>query len=351
MRRVAWSSTMYDAVEYVVRRVICPKAPFCVWSKYPRTMAAARTAASSSSQPNPSSDSTWKCSRRRRREAVTLGAGSGNTSITAPTRLGERLPLPFECGIGEGRIEEEFGRVEAGDLVSEDGEGVFPFDLGAQELTGGEIAGGDSVDPARDREQTLLCGRLVRLMSGLEAGARRARAVATGDGDQEIVLPLLEHARFEEGPRRKDADDFAADDAFGLFRILDLFAEGDFVSRGDQLGDVPFDRMVRHAAHGDPPAFPGFPRGQRDLEEPRSQHGVVVEHLIKIPEAKEEDAPRVLTLDVVILAEHGCEALHRRAHLLTAEGSPRRWRAPPAAGSGIARQEAELIIAASSSSQ
>ena len=94
--------------------------------------------------------------------------------------------------------------------------------------------------------------------------------------------------RVSRGAWRKHTSDFALDQRFGDARVLHLFADGDLESFADQLGNVTFGRVVRHAAHGYCDAFFLIARGQRNLQFLRRDHGVLEEKFVKVAQAEED---------------------------------------------------------------
>ena len=69
-----------------------------------------------------------------------------------------------------------------------------------------------------------------------------------------------------------------------------------------QPGDVAVGRVVGHAAHRDGAAARVLrPGGQRQLERARGRQRVLVEHLVEVPHAEEDDRVAVLPLGVEVL--------------------------------------------------
>src|SRR5262249_3259704 len=91
-----------------------------------------------------------------------------------------------------------------------------------------------------------------------------------------------------------------------------------------ELGEVLVDRMVGHARHLDRRASRGAARGEREVEQSRRALGVVVEHLVEISHAVEQQDVRVLRLEAQVLLHHG-------------RGAGKVWRGPKSCGgrSGI----------------
>jgi hypothetical protein len=63
--------------------------------------------------------------------------------------------------------------------------------------------------------------------------------------------------------------------------------------------------MVRHARHFYWFAGGSAARGERDVEQPRCALGVVVEQLVEIPHAVEQQHVRMLRLEAQVLLHHG----------------------------------------------
>ena len=98
-----------------------------------------------------------------------------------------------------------------------------------------------------------------------------------------------------------DPRDFAPHQFLGQARIFDLLADRDLESLADQLRDVAFGGVVRHAAHGNGDAFFFVARGERDLQFFGGQDGVVEEKLVEISQAEEQQGAGMLLLDGGIL--------------------------------------------------
>ena len=180
--------------------------------------------------------------------------------------------------------EDGLPRGEAAQLVDDMVDGVV-FKAGAAELAGGDVAEGDA-----------------------------AAAALQVDGAEVVAAPLLQHGAVGDGAGGDDAHHVPGHQALGQGGVLGLLADGHLVAPGDQPGDVGLGAVVGHAAHGG--AFLGVgdaavPGGQRQIQLPRGDLGVFVEHLIKIAEAEEEQTVPVLLLDLVVLPLHRREFSHR----------------------------------------
>ena len=76
---------------------------------------------------------------------------------------------------------------------------------------------------------------------------------------------------------------------------------GDPVALLDQPRDVPFGGVVRHAGHRHPLAAADVAAGEHDVERLRHDLGVVVERLVEVAQAEEEDRVRMARLHLKVL--------------------------------------------------
>lgn len=192
-------------------------------------------------------------------------------------------PWRRACAFGD----EDLGRANAG----ESGDGVV-----GGHGAGGELAGGD-VEPGD---------------AGLGSGPGVGAAGAAGGGEAgEIVVGLLvEEVALDDGAGGDDADDLALDEALGGGGVAHLLAEGDLVALRDELREVAIDGVVRDAGERDAEALAHRLGGEGDVELARAEFGVVVEGLVEVAEAEEDDGVWVAALDVEVLAADGGEGVH-----------------------------------------
>ena len=117
---------------------------------------------------------------------------------------------------------------------------------------------------------------------------------------------LVEAFLIDEGARGDDPDDLALDDPASLFRVLDLFADRHPVTGVEQASEVHIDRLHRDTRHRDRlSSLLLTTGGEGDPEEFGRALGILVEHLVEIPHAEEEDLLGMLLLG-------GDELLHHR---------------------------------------
>ena len=69
--------------------------------------------------------------------------------------------------------------------------------------------------------------------------------------------------------------------------------------------------MMRDAAHRNRIAALFMSGGERNLQLARAQHGIIEKQLVEIAQTKKEDRARMLSLQLMILPEHGGGGRHR----------------------------------------
>ena len=177
-----------------------------------------------------------------------------------------------------------------------------------------------SADPAAATSPPSAISRGGELAGG-DVGVGQARAQRSAVERQhergEVVVALLgEQSRLDQRARRDHAAHDPRDELLALGRLVaDLLGDGDLVAGVDQLGDVAVDRVVGHAGQRHTLVLADRPRGQDDVADARHDLGVVVEGLVEIAQAEEQDDVGVLLLERQVLAAHGCghgAVLYRR---------------------------------------
>jgi len=118
-------------------------------------------------------------------------------------------------------------------------------------------------------------------------------------GGDEDILPGLAVFHFDGRARGQDLDHLAFDHAARRPGVFHLLADGDLEPLAQELGQVGIDGVMGHAAHGDLLA-----RGQGDPQDRGGRDRVLIEHLVKIPQAEEKESVRMLPLDPEVLVHH-----------------------------------------------
>src|SRR5205823_4936155 len=137
----------------------------------------------------------------------------------------------------------------------------------------------------------------------IEPGEPEAPSIARRRGN-EGVPALLEQRGFGHGSRRDDTHHRPLDRTPGSGRVGQLLADRDALALAHQPPEIGVHGVIRHARHRDRLAGRLAARGERDVEERSGPAGVVVEQLVEIAHAVEEQHVRVLTLDAQVLLHH-----------------------------------------------
>jgi len=120
--------------------------------------------------------------------------------------------------------------------------------------------------------------------------------------EQHLVAALFEQRFVGDRARRHDAHDLALDQSLRERRIADLLADRHRFAQAHQAREVLLDRVHRHAGHRDRLAG-GLPAlRQRDVEQARAAPRVVVEQLVEVPHAEEQQRIRHFRLRAQVLA-------------------------------------------------
>ena len=140
------------------------------------------------------------------------------------------------------------------------------------------------------------------------------------DGTQEVVLFGVQQHVIGQCARRHHPHHVPLDHALGLFRILNLLADGDLVAGLQHLFEVAVHRMIRQPRQRDRVTARLAPTGQHQPQHARDNMRILVERLVKIAHPKKQHRIRVFGLEMVKL-------LHRRRQLFFLfRHSPRLYR-------------------------
>ena len=133
--------------------------------------------------------------------------------------------------------------------------------------------------------------------------------LATRQRHQQGVAALVQQRFVGDRAGGDDAHHLAFDQALGERRVADLLADRHRLAQRHQPCQVAFVGMHRHAGHRDRCAAGAATLGQGDVEQPRGLARVVVEQLVEVAHAEEQQQVRVVGL--------GCEELlHQRGVFL-----------------------------------
>jgi uncharacterized protein YciI len=148
----------------------------------------------------------------------------------------------------------------------------------------------------------------------IRVGNPSPRPLADHRGDVAVAM-AVEHCRVGHGPRRHDAGHIAIDQCPPPVQPPDLLTDGDFVSGRHEPSDVPISRMVRNPGHRNADALAHFPAGEHDVQDTCRGFRIVLERLVEISKAEEEDGVRKSLLDLEILAANRWSRLEGGAFL------------------------------------
>ena len=182
--------------------------------------------------------------------------------------------------IQHGRANEDFAGHVAAKLGDDGSADFLGIQFGSPGFTGGDIRKADSRPPATTAPFAINAAEIV-------------------------VFVLCQHAAFNDRTGCHHTDDVPLDQSLGQRRVLHLLTDGHFIALGNQPGHISFVGVIRHPAHGCPLFLAAVFAGQCQFQLPRCGEGIIIEHLIKIPHAIEEDLVGMLLFDLKILLHHG----------------------------------------------
>ena len=129
--------------------------------------------------------------------------------------------------------------------------------------------------------------------------------IPRGDGQQQVVAAFLQQRLIGDGAGSDDAHDLAFNQSLGQCRIADLFADGDGFSLPDQACQVGLGSVIRNACHRNGLARRGAALGQGDVQQSCRLARIVVEQLVEVAHAEEQQHVRMRGLGSEKLAHEG----------------------------------------------
>jgi hypothetical protein len=109
------------------------------------------------------------------------------------------------------------------------------------------------------------------------------------DRAQQGFAALLEQSVVSDGARRNHPNHLPLDGALGLRGVSDLLADRDRLAFANEASEIVVDAVVRNPGHRDRFAGGLAARGQRDVDELRGAARVVVEELVEVAHAVEQE--------------------------------------------------------------
>jgi hypothetical protein len=138
----------------------------------------------------------------------------------------------------------------------------------------------------------------------IQPGQPKAASPAADAGEQGFAA-LLQQGIVGDRARRDHAHHLALHGSLGLARLAALLADGHRLAGAHEALQVGVERHGRHARHRDRRTRRGAALSQRDVEQGRRAARIVIEHLVEIAHAIEQQHVGVLSLDAQVLLHHG----------------------------------------------
>ncbi len=205
-------------------------------------------------------------------------------------------------------------------LARELGIELVAFALGPGGAGGREHTPGGKDDLGRfvagqRRRQLLGRGRFEQQLTGREVERREPSGCAPGiHGDEEVVAAALEPVVRQHCARRDGLHHFAPHEPLREPGVFDLLADGDPMSQGDQPPQILGRGLDRNAGEGHVDGAAVVARRERETQLPRSEPGVIIEHLVEVSHSEEQDRVGIPRLDVAILLHQRRVGLEPRHH-------------------------------------
>ncbi len=189
-------------------------------------------------------------------------------------------------------------------------------ETGLQLLVHQQLGG---LQPLQLAEQRLPALHLQHLEAAAgDVQARQAVVpVVAGQRHQQVVPALLQQGLVADGAGGDHAHHLALHRPLGGGGIADLLADGHRLAQPHQAAQVALHRVHGHARHGNRRPRRLAPGGQGDVQQLRHPPGVVVEQLVEIAHAVEQQPVGLLRLDAQVLLHHrrvAGEVLHCLGH-------------------------------------
>jgi hypothetical protein len=168
------------------------------------------------------------------------------------------------------------------------------------------------LEPGQLRLQSVVGNPRAGELTGADVGGgQRHLGIRLDHGDQPVVSPLVQERVRGDGPGRDGLDHLSADDVPGLCRVLHLLADGHPASHSNQALQVLVPGFDGDPGQGHVGGAAVVAGRESQAQEPGPFLGVLVEHLVEITDAEEDDRVRMARLGVAPLAHQGCVVLLR----------------------------------------
>ena len=143
-----------------------------------------------------------------------------------------------------------------------------------------------------------------KIAAGQRQRGNAESPLAPGQRNDPAFALVVEQCGIGQRARGDHPDHLALDRSLAGGRVADLLADRHRFTETHQSGQVLLDGMERHAGHRNRLAAGLAAGGQRDVHQPCGLDRVVVEHLVEVAHAVEQQAVRVVGLQPQILLHH-----------------------------------------------
>ena len=153
-------------------------------------------------------------------------------------------------------------------------------------------------------------------VAACEVQPRETGSVAAAvDGRKIIGATLIQQCVIGQRAGRDDANDLPFDRPLARGRVTDLLTDGDRLAEPDEAGEIVVHGVIRHARHRNRLAGGSSAARQRDVDEFGHSAGIVIEQLVEVAHAVEQQHVRVLGLQAEVLLHHRGVGLSQRETL------------------------------------
>ncbi len=144
----------------------------------------------------------------------------------------------------------------------------------------------------------------------VDPGQREPRAGAC-ERQQQVVASFVEQRLLGDCAGRDDAHDPALDQALGLRRVADLLADRHRFADPEQPREIGVQLVVRYTRHRDRRACRAAALGQRDVEQARGLARIIVEQLVEVAHAEQQQRVGHLGFGAQVLPHQRCVLVQR----------------------------------------
>ena len=111
---------------------------------------------------------------------------------------------------------------------------------------------------------------------------------------------------------------------FGLLGVFELVADGHALPGPHEFGQIRVQRVVREAGQRRFGSRAGPALGERNIQQPGRRDGILAEGFVKITHPKQQQRPRVLLLELIVLPHERRVELRHWAEVVGPDGLDRK---------------------------